>query len=257
MIERIAKLLAQAERTANQTEAETFFAKAQALASRHAIDLAVARAHTARTEQREEPVVRTIVVGERGRHANASLVQLFNALALANAVRINVASNSTRVYAFGMPSDIDMVERLWVTISGSMVRFGNDYIKRGEWRTEDMWSPRKNLYVPMTAQSARRSFYDGFIRRVYERAMEEKQQAEAAATAETAKVTGPDGLPISTALVLRNKEVEVADFYKQRSNARGSWRGDRTAGGRSWRAEVAGRAAADRATLHPQHAIGA
>ena len=59
-LDRIAALLAKAERSDNPHEAEAYLAKAQALATQASVDLAVARALTARREAREQPVSVTI-----------------------------------------------------------------------------------------------------------------------------------------------------------------------------------------------------
>ena len=48
LVDKIAALLAMAERTTNEHEAEAFLAKAQALATHNSIDLALARAATSR-----------------------------------------------------------------------------------------------------------------------------------------------------------------------------------------------------------------
>ncbi|MSW43807.1 MAG: DUF2786 domain-containing protein, partial [Actinobacteria bacterium] len=63
-IDRIAALLAKAERTDNAEEADAYLMKAQSLATAASIDLAMARSRTAKKEQREQPEMRTIVIGE-------------------------------------------------------------------------------------------------------------------------------------------------------------------------------------------------
>ncbi|MFM9050049.1 MAG: DUF2786 domain-containing protein, partial [Actinomycetota bacterium] len=69
-LERIAGLLVKAERSDNVHEAEAYLAKAQAQATQASVELAVARALTARREAREQPVSITITNGERGKRAN-------------------------------------------------------------------------------------------------------------------------------------------------------------------------------------------
>ena len=107
MLSRIAALLRQAEGTDNIHEAEAFMAAAQRLATMTSIDLAVARAHSASRMGAQTPTQRTITIGEPGSRGLRTYVQLFAAIALANDVRCDVASNSTYVYAYGFGEDID------------------------------------------------------------------------------------------------------------------------------------------------------
>ena len=97
MLSRIAALLRQAEGTDNAHEAEAFMAAAQRLATMTSIDLAVARAHSAARTGAQTPTQRTITIGEPGSRGLRTYVQLFAAIALANDVRCDVASNSTYV----------------------------------------------------------------------------------------------------------------------------------------------------------------
>ncbi|CPV93491.1 Protein of uncharacterised function (DUF2786) [Mycobacteroides abscessus] len=65
-LSRIAALLRQAEGTDNTHEAEAFMAAAQRLATATSIDLAVARAHSAKRDAQARPTQRTITIGEAG-----------------------------------------------------------------------------------------------------------------------------------------------------------------------------------------------
>src|ERR1043165_6579679 len=67
LLTRIGGLLRQAESTDNGHEAEAFLAAAQRLATRSAIDLAVARAHTRDRERPDALIQRMIPIGEPGR----------------------------------------------------------------------------------------------------------------------------------------------------------------------------------------------
>ncbi|HEY5879486.1 MAG TPA: hypothetical protein VIU11_11275, partial [Nakamurella sp.] len=58
------------------------------------------------------------------------------------------------------------------------------------------------------------------------------------------------------ALVLRNREIELADHYRANSQARGSWSGSRATAGFSERSRQAGDQAGRRARLAPEKAIG-
>jgi hypothetical protein len=265
MIEKIGKLLAKAEAAATEAEAEAYYEKAQSLAAAHSISLAVARAKVADSQRREEPTHRRIRVGEKGKHVDKNLIWLFSAIADSNDVEIDIAHNSTYVVAYGMPSDIDMVERLWSSLAVTMVRLADDYIKRGEWRgekvyrskrvrvsngwygpaTEEVWD-----YYPLTAQGARASWHEGFTARIKERLRESR----AAAVADAVKAEPRSG--IGTDLVLKGKEVEVKDYYRRASNARGSWRGGGRSNGNSASARSAGRRAASSAKISGSAGIG-
>ena len=107
MLARIAALLRQAEGTDNQHEADAFMAAAQRLATATSIDLAVARAHSDKRTKAQTPVQRTITIGNAGARGLRTYVQLFTAIAHANDVKCDVASNSTFVYAYGFAEDID------------------------------------------------------------------------------------------------------------------------------------------------------
>ena len=122
MLSRIAALLRQAEGTDNAHEAEAFMAAAQRLATMTSIDLAVARGHAASRTAAQAPTQRTITIGEPGSRGLRTYVQLFAAIALANDIRCDVASNSTFVYAYGFTEDIDASHALYASLVVQMVR---------------------------------------------------------------------------------------------------------------------------------------
>jgi hypothetical protein len=107
---KLAALLRQAESTDNDHEAEAFMAAAQMLATTTSIELAVARAHIAKRERRSSPTAKRIEIGPSGKRALRTYVQLFLAIAAANGITCDLASNSTYVIAYGFDSDIDVVE---------------------------------------------------------------------------------------------------------------------------------------------------
>jgi hypothetical protein len=282
---RIGKLLRQAERAGTEGEAETFMAKAQLLASRHAIQLEVARQHIADTERRPVPVQRTIKIGDRGKKLLYTYVQLFGKIADANDVEWDVASDSTRVYCFGFDTDIELVEALYDALVVQMVAASEAYLRKGEWKSERVWVPGRYRYRyvereyahgygtyrtrtsewvdahyrDMPAITARKSFQEAFATKVGQRLRQARQEAIQAAEDERSLVVDEqpsESASTSTALVLANKAVEVRDFYKQHSNARGHYRGGEGSNVDSRRARNAGRAAGSSARLGGERAIG-
>lgn len=267
----VAKLLNQAENAATEEEANTFMAKAQALATDHSVDLAIARQVTAKAEQREQPEVRRISLGQRGAKGNARLISLFSSIASVNDVRLNIYHDSSGVVAFGFPSDIDMTEALYNSLAVQMVTAGDAYIKAGTYKEEvvgryvrkrDAWGYMDTEYVvkPVDGRVARGSFYEGFSSRISQRLREAKKEAVAtyderheADVDVTVKPSGFDSAP-GAALALVQKEVEVRDFYKENSTAKGTWRGG-SSSSHSSHGSNAGRAAGNSARLSSSKAL--
>ena len=245
-LERISALLPKAERTDNPNEADAYLAKAQELATAASIDLAVARARTVARERRAEPEMRTVTIGELGRRANQHLIALFVAIAHANDAHVDIASNSTFVMAYGMPTDLDVIDAMYASVSVQMVQHAHGWLRTGEWRgttyvrvERDGWRSRR-VTKPHTAQTARAAFYRGYVERIAERLEESREHARATAVASDA----------GTDLVLRDKAREVRSFHRATSQAKGAWRGySGGARGDRGRASAAGREAAQRTRL--------
>ncbi len=260
-LDRIAALLVKAERSDNPHEAEAYLAKAQALATQASVDLAVARALTARREAREQPVSITITIGERGKRANTHLVSLFVVVGQCNSLQVDIAHNSTYVIAYGMPSDIELVEALFGSLATQMTASATTWLSVGEWKG-DTYVSRDGWRKPHTAQTARAAFYRAFIDRIGDRLQEAREEVLAEAERQRVEIPAeaPGGKAVATtgALVLRSKETEVRSFYRKASTARGRWSG--YSGGVSRRAgsaSRAGREAADRARTTSAKGIGA
>ena len=229
MMGRIAALLRQAEGTDNPHEAEAFMAAAQRLATATSIDLAVARDHSDKRTKAQDPVQRTITIGEPGARGLRTYVQLFVVIAAANDVKCDVASNSTFVYAYGFPEDIDATHALYTSLVMQMVRASQDYIASGAHR-------------PTPTITARINFQLAFGARIGKRLAEAREQAQREAS------SGPDAIP-GTAIALRNKDLELKDYYRQTSKARGTWRASSATAGYSSDARRAGDRAGRRARL--------
>ncbi|MBF6203824.1 DUF2786 domain-containing protein [Streptomyces gardneri] len=256
LLTRIGGLLRKAESTDNEHEAEAFLAAAQRLATKSSIDLAVARAHFVGRERRPTPVQRIIPIGEPGKRGLRTYVQLFVAIAAANDVRCDVARTSTQVYAYGFDSDIDTCEALYASLLVQMVRASDQYIKSGAYRSatvekivvEKRWGRqvRRRVQAPVAGVTARLNFQMAFAARIGRRLAEVKAEVEKAELEKAgveAEVLPGDTEVVGTALALRDKEIELTDFYARTSEARGTWRGPQTSAGHS----AAARAAGDRA----------
>jgi hypothetical protein len=267
---RIAALLRKAEGTDNEHEADAYLQAAQRLATLASVDLAVARAHTHRQERRAVPTQRTITIGESGKRGLRTYVQLFLAIGRANNLTCDIARDSTRVYAFGFDTDIDMVETLYASLVVQMVRASDAYIKSGDYAKELVikrvrveGSARYNPWNrdfehdyelvdrPVHATTARINFQQAFASRIGERLKKTRQEAEQQMVAQM-----PEGERSSVALVLRNREVELVDHYKSHSTARGSWGGTRATAGHSERSRRAGDRAGRLARLGADRSIG-
>jgi hypothetical protein len=216
LVDRVGKLLAQAEGTDNEHEAAAFVERAQQLATAHAVDLERARARQLSRHRRSatEPLVQERVdVGARGKRGNRHRVLLYAAVARVNDVMVNVAHDSTYVLGFGHRSDLEVVERLWASLAVQMTAAAQRRLDRGEHRAAG---------VP--GLTWRLSFYDGWVDAVGRRLEQARERAVTQLGAEQVDLPGGAGEP-SAALVLRDKADRVREFYASASEARGSWRG--------------------------------
>lgn len=235
MLARIAALLRQAEGTDNAHEAEAFMAAAQRLATATSIDLAVARSHTDQRAKAQMPAQRTITIGEAGTRGLRTYVQLFVVIAAANDVKCDVAANSTFVHAYGFAEDIDASHALYASLVMQMVKASEAYIASGAHR-------------PTPTITARLNFQLAFGARIGQRLSEARDQELAAATKEDSSRPG-------TAVALRDKDLELKDFYRQASQARGTWRATSATAGYSSAARRAGDRAGRRARLGPSQEL--
>jgi hypothetical protein len=255
-LDKIAGLLAMAERSGNENEAQAFLAKAQHLATLTSVDLAEARARIGRRERREQPVSRTTRIGEPGKRANKHLVSLFLTVAHCNDVLVDIARNSTYVVTYGMPSDLDVTEAMWGSLAHQMVGAANSYVATGRWRLDSYtavvrkriagFSVPVTVEKPHTAQTARSSFYRAFTERVGVRLREARDSALAERDVSAAMASPDTGSPPASgetpagdarlphprdaehspsAMVLKAKANEIRAFHGSTSKARGSWRG--------------------------------
>ncbi|GFG62844.1 hypothetical protein MKUB_03340 [Mycobacterium kubicae] len=229
MLARIAALLRQAEGTDNPHEADAFMTAAQRLATAASIDLAVARSHSANRSPAQAPTQRTITIGNAGTRGLRTYVQLFVLIGAANDVRCDVASNSTFVYAYGFAEDIDATHALYASLVVQMVRASDAYLASGAHR-------------PTPTITARLNFQLAFGARVGQRLAEAREQTRQEVTKDRVRAPG-------TAIALRDKDLELRDYYREASKARGTWQANRASAGYSSAARRAGDRAGKRARL--------
>src|SRR3984885_6695474 len=156
MLARIAALLRQAEGTDNAHEAEAFMAAAQRLATATSIDLAVARSASSTRTKAQDPMQRSITIGNAGTKGLRTYVQLFAVIAAANDVKVDVASNSTFVYAYGFAEDIDASHALYASLVMQMVRASESYLASGKHRPTPTITARLNFQLAFGARVGQR-----------------------------------------------------------------------------------------------------
>lgn len=245
---RIGKLLNQAERASTDEERDAFYSRAFELGATHSIELAQARAAVAKLEEREQPMMKTIDIGESGQHNLATFCELFMAIGRPNGIKFNISSKSTYVVAFGMPSDIELAETLYETILPQMMQSAQEFIAAGTWKDETTYRNGRNGwgYYPINSRVVKRNFYEGFTRVISNRMHKAQLAAREAAIEADEKNDAHE--ETGTALVLANKSVEVSDFYARTSTAKGSWKGNTNTYGSS-AGRSGGTAAGQRASL--------
>jgi Protein of unknown function (DUF2786) len=218
---KVRALLAKAESTTFEEEADALTSKAQELMARHAIDLAMLESDPSNGAAASGAVARRIHVEDPYFDPKSVLLAV---VARANNCTAVSVPPLGMITLFGFPSDLDIVELLFTSLltqaTSSMVAAGSSVDMRGTSRTK----------------SFRRAFILAFAVRVGERLRE----ATKAAT-DDAKVTmGESFLPV---LASRKEQVEARQkelFPRVRSTTSSITNAD------GWHA---GRAAADRAVL--------
>ncbi|MCV7165746.1 hypothetical protein H7I75_16090, partial [Mycobacterium stomatepiae] len=118
---------------------------------------------------------------------------------------------------------------LYASLVVQMVRASDAYVATGAHR-------------PTPTITARLNFHLAFGARVGQRLAEARDETRRAAEKDRSR-------PPGTAIALRNKELELQDFYRGTSKARGTWRANRASAGYSSAARRAGDRAGRRARL--------
>lgn len=222
VLAKVRALLAKAESTNFEHEAEALTAKAQELMARHAIDAALAQSPGA--SGRDQPSARRIAVDDPYANPKSTLLA---AIASANHVRAVWDDRQALMTLVGFDVDLDAVEVLFTSLlvqaSRSMLAKGRQRDARGRSRT----------------RSYRQSFLVAFGQRIHERLTLAGTQARE----EAERDLGRSLLP-----VLADREADV-DGYTERlfprlTRARRSSVTSRD----GW---IAGRVAAEMASLGP------
>lgn len=236
--EKIGQLLALADAAGTEAEKQLALERAMREAARHSIDLTEARAAVAKMNGREEPTHKSIVCGNRGQRGLAFYVDLMLRIADANDLETTISGNRI-VNVFGMPSDIEVAEAIYVTAVMAMVSGGDEYLKSGEYKKDvaprrvkvrsdnpdygkhNYWGEREPKYIYewttvekcVSGMTARQNFYDGFVREVGSRLGKAKREVVQAAKEKAAEAEQVEVNESSTALVLFAKRDEVKGYY--------------------------------------------
>jgi hypothetical protein len=252
IIDKITLLLNKAEGASTPEEAEAYFQKAQDIATKHAIDIEVARANGGSKES--VLTSKRFQMGKPRQFGLYTYVELFCSVAYANDVRIAVAQNSTYVLAYGYDTDIAVVETLFTSLLLQMSNASAAYIATGEYKNEKVWRDgyMENYggtrgrewveagYKPVHGSTARNSFQKAFAERVGQRLAEARRR-----TVNNAQTASPG---TGAELVLVRKADAVAKHFDATANAKGSYTGGQGAT-HSRSAGQAGREAANKASI--------
>jgi hypothetical protein len=140
-VERIGALLAKAESTDSEHERLALIEKAQHLAAKHSIDLAVAAARTPGGAAPALEVDRFVFSDEQqNRNLKKHLVTLMCVIAASNDVRVDVLPSSVGVVMYGFAGDLLACKTLWSSLSVQMVAEASAWIRTGAWRSQVMRS---------------------------------------------------------------------------------------------------------------------
>lgn len=246
---KMSQILRQAENTDYESERELFMGRAQELATRHQIALAVLRGRSDGADREDAPQGQTLIVGKRGTKGLNRYVRLLAHIRQVNNLEMTVAHDSTRVTLFGFAADIKMARALYASVSVQMTSAWQRYF--AEHPVE-----RYGRRVPTITR--RLEFFSAFVetvgarlqearRRVLEEAVAGSGGTEPAARSGEAVgatglcssggstfggslpgTSGPGTTASSAALALRDRALEVSDAFAEhirRNNVRGTWRG--------------------------------
>lgn len=220
----LAKILAKAENTDNEAEAEAFMSRAREMAAVMGIELDMARAHH-ESKFSEKPEERRYQVGQWGSRTNAYMVQLFLKIAAVYDLRCSISASNLFVFAHGYPQDHDIVNALYQVAAVKMVDDANKALKKGANKSTytNSWG-EKVTYSRVDGRVWRAHFYEGYIDTFAYKLWVEKDKAEKEYEAKLEaekKARGDFESPFieeatdSVAVVLASKRDAVEDAYKK------------------------------------------
>lgn len=158
---KIAKLLAMAEGTTNQHEAEVFMAKAEELMLQHGIERAQLEAKQVGAAKKTTPIVKKIIRIKDGSGYALAFLQIgfeiagsFNVKAFQSSVH---GSNDKNLWFVGHADDVEDVERLWTSLKTQAQPAAVAWW-RSEGKPAQPWASDNDAYL------ARREFIFGFAR---------------------------------------------------------------------------------------------
>lgn len=225
ILERVRRLLAKAESTTFEAEAETFTAGAQALMARHSIDAALLSASEQSTDG---PAMRRIGVSAP---YESPKVSLLNGIAAANRSRAIWSQQLGFVTVIGHREDLDAIETLFTSL---LVQATTTMTRQGT-RTDELGRSRTAAF--------RRSFLEAFAVRISER-LHEAAHDEVVKVTEEQRGGSGGGQALVPLLEQRREAVDqvVDEHFPDLRKKRPTTVSD----GEGW---FSGQAAADRASL--------
>lgn len=132
MLDKISRLLAQAENAGTPEEAATFMEATQRLAAKNGIDLALARMHQAKKEKVQEPEERRIQINPYTRKTNRKhFMELAMHVADVNDVEYLIGGRDYVLLAVGFPADLDVLEAMYTHLAVQMVTECDRALKAG------------------------------------------------------------------------------------------------------------------------------
>lgn len=253
----VSKIYAQAEAPGRTVEEkQAFLERAQTLATRHQIDLAILRKKQADAKDdadRERPTTGalfSLLALPNVTYRNLA-VELGSYIGRAHGAQCTIRGRSSYLTFYGFPEDIALTELMTTRVVPMMFDAADEYVKSPERKASGT-----------AATSARIAFCQSFSIEVWRRLKEAvKQSTDAAVEEDEQKAIAENrhlGGVTGTALAIRAKELEVADYVAyefKKQGIRGSWKGSRSSDWGSGTYE-AGKKAAQNANLFGRREIG-
>lgn len=215
---RIVAMIAQSEDASNEEGAQTFAEAAQRLAQQYAIDMAVARAALAKSNQPPTPIIETVATGKRGSRGLSNYVDLITGIARANGLKLDISHYKDYVVLYGFDDQIEVVKAMFIRLAPTMSRLAYDHVKStDDWKREGM-----------TALAARLSFQKAFADQVSYRlavaARESREEAIATEKKANEAANATHQTSTSVEVALTERSAEVASFHRSNSKARGTYK---------------------------------